>query len=208
VANASQFTSFNKYMIINVANEWGPSNSAVWESSYITAIAQLRAAGYLGTILIDAGGCGQDINGLLNHSTAVFNSDPQKNVMFSLHIYGNIPTADVGPDLAKLAALSSSAGMAFLVGEFGPGRDIGPSPTLTTPADVINAAEANGIGWIAWAWDDNDLGNGASNNNWFSMTYAGPGIYTTAANLTEYGQDIVLNPTYGLSVLATPASIF
>jgi hypothetical protein len=40
------------------------------------------------------------------------------------------------------------------------------------------------------------------------MTYAGPGIYTSAADLTDYGQDVVLNPTYGLSKLAKPASIF
>jgi hypothetical protein len=208
VANASTFTPFNRYMMINIANEWGPSNSATWASAYESAIANLRAAGYLGTLVIDAGGCGQDVADLLNYSTAVFNSDPQKNIMFSLHIYGNIPTASVAPDLAKLAALSQSAGMAFVVGEFGPGRDIGPSPTQTTPGQIITAAEANGIGWMGWAWDDNNLGGGASNNNWFSMTLRGPGYYTQASDLTEYGQDMVLNPTYGVSVLAKPATVF
>jgi mannan endo-1,4-beta-mannosidase len=159
-------------------------------------------------LVIDAGGWGQDVNDLLNYSTAVFNSDPQKNIVFSLHIYGNIATADVAPDLAKLAALSNSVGMVFIVGEFGPGRNIGPSPTLTTPADIITAAEANGIGWLAWAWDDNNESGGASNDDWFSMTYRGPGIYTQTSDLTTYGQDVVLNPTYGLQSLATPASIF
>jgi mannan endo-1,4-beta-mannosidase len=208
VANASTFTPLNKYMMINIANEWGPLNSPTWASAYESAIASLRAAGYLGTLVIDAGGWGQDFNDLLNYSTAVFNSDPQKNILFSLHIYGNIPTASVAPDLAQLAALSNSVGMAFIVGEFGPGRDIGPSPTMTTPADIITAAEANGIGWIAWAWDDNNESGGASSNDWFSMTYAGPGTYTQTSDLTTYGQDVVLNPTYGLSVLAKPASIF
>jgi len=47
-----------------------------------------------------------------------------------------------------------------------------------------------------------------SNNNWFSMTLTGPGTYTKASDLTDYGQDVVLNATYGLSVLAKPASIF
>jgi mannan endo-1,4-beta-mannosidase len=208
VANAPTFTQFNRYMMINIANEWGPSNSATWASAYESAIASLRAAGYLGTLVIDAGGCGQDVADLLNYSTAVFNSDPQQNILFSLHIYGNIPTADVAADLAKLASLSQSAGMAFVVGEFGPGRDIGPSPTETTPGQIITAAEANGIGWMGWAWDDNDLPNGASDNNWFSMTLKGPGYYTKASDLTEYGQDVVLNPTYGISVLARPATSF
>jgi hypothetical protein len=207
VANAATFAPISKYLIINIANEWGPSNSTVWRDAYISAITSLRSAGYLGPLLIDTGGWGQDTGDLLNYSTAVFNSDPQKNIIFSLHIYGSIPTDSVAPDLAALAALSASAGMVFIVGEFGPGRDIGPSPTETTPADIITAAEANGIGWIGWAWDDNDLANCMSDNNWFSMTI-NCGTYTQASDLTIFGQDVVLNPTYGLSVLATPASIF
>ena len=65
---------------------------------------------------------------------------------------------------------------------------------------MITAAEANGIGWIAWAWDDGAGGG-------FSMTMV-TGIYNVPADLTPYGQDVVLNPTYGISVLAQPASIF
>jgi mannan endo-1,4-beta-mannosidase len=208
VANASTFTAIDKYLLINIANEWGPSNSQAWATAYEAAIASMRAAGYLGPLVIDSGGWGQNMGDLLDYSTAVFNSDPQKNIIFSLHIYGSIPTASVAPDLAQLAALSKSVGMVFIVGEFGPGRNIGPSPTLTTPGDIITAAEANGIGWMAWAWDDNNLGGGGSNDNWFSMTYKGPGIYTQTSDLTKYGQDVVLNPTYGLQTIATPASVF
>jgi hypothetical protein len=208
VANAATFTALDRYLIINIANEWGPSNSTVWRDAYISAVSKMRAAGYHGTLMIDAGGWGQDVADLLNYSTAVFNSDPDSNIIFSLHIYGAIPTADIAGDLAQLKALSTSVGMAFVVGEFGPGRNIGPSPTLTTPADVINAAEANGIGWIAWAWDDNNQSGGASNDNWFSMTFSGPGIFTSTADLTTFGKDVVLNSSYGLQTLAKPASIF
>ncbi|HLK70977.1 MAG TPA: hypothetical protein VKT19_03425, partial [Steroidobacteraceae bacterium] len=63
-------------------------------------------------------------------------------------------------------------------------------------------------GWLAWAWDDNNLSGGASDDNWFSMTYAGPGIYNSPADLTHYGRDVILNGTYGISTLAAPASIF
>jgi mannan endo-1,4-beta-mannosidase len=209
VANASTFTPLDKYLMINIANEWGPRNSSVWRDSYISAISRMRAAGYLGPLVIDAGGCGQDLADLLNYSTAVFTSDPQRNVIFSLHIYGGTPNAAVAnANLAQLSALAASAGMAFVVGEFGPGRNIGPSPTLLTPGEVITAAEANGIGWIAWAWDDNDLSGGSSDNNWFSMTYHGPGYYNQTSDLTTYGQDVVLNPGYGLQALARPASSF
>jgi mannan endo-1,4-beta-mannosidase len=204
VANAKTFAPLSKYLIVNIANEWGPSNSTVWRDSYISAIAQMRDAGYTGPLLIDAGGYGQDPADIINYGAAVFNSDPQKNVIFSYHDYSPVSSLAFFPQFAALA----SKGIAVIIGEFGPGRDIGPSPTVLTPGQVITTAETNGLGWIAWAWDDNDLGNGKSDNNWFSMTYAGPGIYNVASDLTEYGQDVVLNSTYGLSVLATPASIF
>jgi mannan endo-1,4-beta-mannosidase len=207
-SQASSWTTLNKYLIINVANEWGPKNSTTWRDSYISAIATLRAVDYLGPILIDSGGCGQDIDDLLNYSTAVFNSDPQKNVIFAFHIYGVASSAAaVNGYLSQLAALSASAGMVFAVTEFGPGKDIGPSPTNTTPGAIITAAEANGIGWAAWAWDDNDLANCRADDNWFAMTY-NCGIYTQTSDLTIFGKDVVLNPTYGLSVIAKPASIF
>ena len=71
LGNAATFTPLNKYLIVNIANEWGPANSTVWRDSYITAIAAMRKAGYLGTLLIDAGGCGQDLTDLVTYSSAV-----------------------------------------------------------------------------------------------------------------------------------------
>jgi hypothetical protein len=305
VSQAAQWTTLNEYLVVDIANEWGPANSTVWRDSYISAISSLRSAGYTGLILVDSGGCGQDDADLLQYSQAVFTSDPQRNVMFALHLYGtandynasiksiqkgnptvitlasNSATHPFAPQytgsnssysgisayqisgvqgmtqingeqasattnvggvpgawtvtlavdssnwgnytgggtlvdyngnyalrIARLAALSKTTGAVYIVGEFGPGNNIGPSPTTVTPAEIITAAEANGIGWIPWAWDDNDLADGASDNNWFSMTYAGPGIYNTASDLTNYGQDVVLNPTYGITALAKRASIF
>lgn len=204
VASASNWTPLNKWMIVNIANEWGPANSTVWRDSYITAIAQMRAAGYLGPLMIDSGGCGQDPADLLNYATAVFNSDPQKNIIFSYHGYSPVSSL---ANFALFAALAKSSGLAFVIGEFGPGKNIGPSPTLLTPAQVITAAEANGLGWLAWAWDDNDLAECKSDDKWFSMTY-NCGAYTQRSDLTIYGQDVVLNPTYGIAALAKPATIF
>jgi hypothetical protein len=39
------------------------------------------------------------------------------------------------------------------------------------------------------------------------MTYAGPGIYNQTSDLTDFGQDVVLNPTYGLQAHAKKASV-
>ena len=54
VANFSYYAPMQQHLIINVANEWGPQNSATWASAYETAIARLRAAGYSVPIMIDA----------------------------------------------------------------------------------------------------------------------------------------------------------
>jgi hypothetical protein len=109
--------------------------------------------------------------------------------------------------IPRLAALASQNIMVAIT-EFGPGNEIGPSPTMVTPGEVISTAESSGVGWLAWAWDDNDLSGGMSNNQWFSMTNTGPGIYVDSSNLTTFGQEVVLNPNYGLLALAKQASIF
>jgi Calx-beta domain/Cellulase (glycosyl hydrolase family 5) len=303
LSQAAQWSTLDRYLIINVANEWGPDDSTVWRDSYISAIGQLRQGGYLGPILIDSGGCGQDDADLLQYSQAVFNSDPQKNVVFSIHLYGtandhsaaiariargnptvitlasNAPTHPFAPSyngsnnnysgvssyqisgvagmtqvngeqpappnvggvpgawtvtlsvdssgwgpysgggtliddngnyalrIARFAALSQVTGAAYIVGEFGPGRNIGPSPTTVTPAEIITASEANALGWLPWAWDDNDLPGCQADNNWFDMTYH-CGVYTQPSDLTAYGQDVILDPSYGISVLAKRATIF
>jgi hypothetical protein len=292
VATASSWVTLDKYQIINIANEWGPSNSTVWRDSYISAVTAMRAAGYLGTLLIDTGGCGTDELDLSTYAAQVLAADPQHNIMFAFHLYGGTTTyqdqiasvsgevitlnsasathpfapsfngtnnsysgitqmviqsapgefttipvsQNVGgtpgawtvtatgplPAIAagstiydwghfqvripRLAALASQ-GILVAITEFGPGRNIGPNPTEVTPSEVIATAEANNLGWAAWAWDDNDLANCQSDDNWFSMTY-NCGAYSQTSDLTEYGRDVVLNSTYGISVLAKPASIF
>jgi hypothetical protein len=302
VAQARQWKTLSRYLIVNIANEWGPGDSTVWRDAYISAIERLRAAGYTGPILIDSGGCGQDDADLVQYSQAVFDSDTERNVIFAVHLYGgthdysasirsiqkgnptivtlagNSPTHPFAPKyngtnnsysgittyqisnvrgmtqingghsasqnvggvpgawtvtlsvdsrnwgdysgggmlvdngnyafrIAQLAALSRRTGAVYIIGEFGPGRNIGASPTPVTPSEIITAAEANQVGWLAWAWDDNDLRNCASDNSWFSMTYS-CGHYTRASDLTNFGKDVVLNPSYGIAALAKRASVF
>jgi len=197
VTNFRYYAPMQHHLIINVANEWGPIDSSTWATAYETAIARLRAAGYSTPIMIDTGGWGQDVSDLLSYAKRVFDSDPQKNIIFSFHVYRGLSQvwtpASLNAFALQLRALSASTGMAFVFAEFGPGRDLGPSPTLLTPQQVIGAAEAAGIGWMGWAWDVNNLPNGASNNSGFSMTLDGPGMYTAPSDLTTYGKEMVLS---------------
>jgi Cellulase (glycosyl hydrolase family 5) len=205
VAQESAWKPLEPYMILNIANEWGPSGTG-WRDAYITAIDRLRKAGYLCTISITSGGCGQNNDDLVSYAQAVYDSDPQKNVIFDQHIYGNWANGngqswqtDLGTGLDNLVAL----GLPVIVGEFGPGKNIGPSPTDMTPGEIIQACEERGIGWMAWAWDDP-----ASNadDTWFALSKNGN--YDSSADLTQFGQEVVENPTYGLLTLAQPATIF
>jgi hypothetical protein len=206
VAQVNQWKAIERYMILNIANEWGPADSAAWRDAYITAIARLREAGYLCTLAIDAGGCGQDNADLVNYAASVFDSDPQRNVIFSQHIYGNFGmngepawAQDLQESLDNLAALD----VPVVLGEFGPGRNIGPSPTMISPGDIIQLAEARGLGWLAWAWDDpcND-----ADDTWFSLTRNC--AYESTDDLTLFGQEVIEDPTHGLLALSRPATIF
>ncbi len=205
VAQASAWKTLDDKMILNIANEWGPSGTG-WRDAYVSAVKKLRAAGYLSTISVTSGGCGQDNDDLVKYAADVFAADPQKNVIFDQHIYGNWANGggaswqiDLKTALDKLAAL----GFPVIVGEFGPGRDIGPSPTKITPTDVMKECEARGLGWLAWAWDDPAS---AADDGWFALSHNGK--YDSSADLTIFGKAVVEDPTYGLLVRAKPATGF
>ena len=205
VSQASTWKAKERYMILNIANEWGPESPA-WRDAYINAVARLRAAGYLCTISITSGVCGQDNDDLVSYAKKVFDSDPQKNVIFDQHIYGNWANGNpnqyqtnLTTGLDRLAA----TGLVVIIGEFGPGRSIGPSPTDITPLAIIDGAEARHFGWIPWAWDDPPDN---ADDTWFGLSSNGD--YTATGDLTIFGQQVVEDTTHGLLHLAKPATIF
>ena len=215
---------YEKYMLLNIANEWGSAWSAgdtSWLTAYQAAVDTLRKTGFLATLVIDAGGCGQDSETLIQHAQALYDHDPQHNILFDLHIYGNFCESSQGVacqswqkplaaafDGLKATSSPSYGKLPFLIGEFGPGKGIGPSPTTLTPGYVIQQAEARGFGWLAWAWDDNNLANCSANDQGFGMlTHACQG-YATSADLTAFGKDVIETPSYGTKANAVPATIF
>ena len=107
-----------------------------------------------------------------------------------------------------------ATGLPILIGEFGPGSDIGPSPTMMTPGTIIQAANDRGFGWLAWAWDDGygEGDNGFELSNWgeFSLTAGDPtnGEYPDNTDLSAYGNEVVLNPSFGTFANAKAATIF
>lgn len=89
VANESSFSPYMNEMAINIANEWGPAYSTTWSTAYATAISNLRAAGFTCPIVIDSGNAGQDVSDVSVYGPALEADDPEQNIIFSIHVYGN-----------------------------------------------------------------------------------------------------------------------
>jgi mannan endo-1,4-beta-mannosidase len=201
VAQAATWTQLNPYGLVNIANEWGPPVSAAdkglgWLTGNATAVQRMRGAGYASTLVIDAGGCGQDAGTVVKYGQQLLDADPEHNLLFSVHVYGSWhypATATWMQDYTKAMASLRATGLPIIVGEFGP-LNGGPSSSQTlVPTDKLIAdAEANGWGWMPWSWDDNNLAGCASNDASFSLTRK-CGVYTgdDANELTAWGRTVV-----------------
>jgi mannan endo-1,4-beta-mannosidase len=192
IANFTSFSSMQKHLILNIANEWGPAGSSTWQTAYISAVTALRSAGYTCPIMIDSGAYGQDFNDLLDYSSAIFAADPQKNIIFTIHLYGNAGGAISGSPnfLQQLASLSASDGMVFAATEIGSAASLGGA----TVQQVINASNSAGLGWAAWAWDEtNSDGSGDQMTETIGVFTGTPATASTSSQLTPYGQQVVPN---------------
>lgn len=198
-------------MIINIANEWG-DNNVDWFNCYKTAVKRFRDAGIRSLICIDAGGnCGQNPNSLITWGDALFDSDPQKNIMLSIHLYGFWRTADrsypswtppnsVEELIPRLAALNAPV----VVGEFGWDK-AGISQNVEVnydPGILMQTCKANGIGWLFWGWYD---GNDKSYYNTVNTsTYQ----YNNNADLSEAGVFVINDPLLGFKTISKKPSGF
>jgi len=163
---------------LNIANEWGPANSTVWRDGYKSAISSIRTAGYTGTIVIDSGGWGQDSDDILKYAKEVYNSNTNKNVIFSIHMYGSWNN---NSNIDSFLGNCKKNGIPIIVGEFGYNYNNGNN-NLSCTVDayhLINYCKTNKIGFIAWSWSGNN-----NENLWLDMTNSF-GDYTTWGNLMK-----------------------
>lgn len=142
-----------QYVILNIANEWvGSWNADVWEEGYTTAIPKLREAGIKNTIMVDSAGWGQFGDCIAQSGKAVFDSDPEGNTMFSVHMYG---TAGKNAEtIEKNLTNATNQGLCVCVGEFGYTHSDGD----VDEAYIMEYCEKNGIGYMGWSWKGNSGG--------------------------------------------------
>lgn len=161
-----------KTVILNVANEWfGPWDGAGWASGYTSVIPKLRNAGIKNTIMVDCAGYGQYPQSIVDYGTQVFNSDPLKNTMFSIHMYefagGNADTVKSNIDNVL------NKHLALVIGEFGIKHTHGDVDEAT----IMSYSQQKGVGYLGWSWKGN--GSGLEyldmSNDWAGTSYTEQG---------------------------------
>ena len=182
------------YVIINIGNEpYGNVNTSGWVQDTIAAVQELRAAGFTHTIMVDAPNWGQDWQQImLTNATSIFESDPLRNLVFSIHMYGVYDTA---AEVDTYLATFVEKGLPLVIGEFGWNHSDG-NPDEDA---IMERADFYGIGYLGWSWSGN--GGGVE---YLDMVYG-----FDATQLSPWGERFINGP-HGLrqSPYAVEASVF
>ncbi|MDQ0209050.1 glycoside hydrolase family 5 protein [Alkalicoccobacillus murimartini] len=179
-------------VIINIANEWyGSWDSVPWADGYKQAIPKLREAGLEHTIMVDAAGWGQYPASIHNYGKEVFDSDPAKNTMFSIHMY-EYAGGDAETIRANIDGVLDE-GLAVVVGEFGHRHHDGDVDEET----IMSYSEEKRVGWLAWSWKGN-----SQDVEYLDLSYDWAGN-----NLTNWG-DTIINGRNGIKETSEPSGIY
>jgi mannan endo-1,4-beta-mannosidase len=180
------------YVILNIGNEpYGNTNASGWVADTKNAITRLRAAGFAHQIMVDAPNWGQDWSFTMRDNAAsVFATDPNRNTVFSVHMYGVFDTA---AEVTDYLNRFKTAGLPLVVGEFGHNHSDG-NPDEDA---ILATAQQLGIGYLGWSWS----GNGGG------VEYLDMVTGFDAAQLTSWGQRL-FNGANGIKATSKQATIY
>ncbi|MFJ8582843.1 cellulase family glycosylhydrolase [Micromonospora sp. NPDC093277] len=189
---ASALQGQEKYVIVNIGNEpYGNQGYGTWATDTANAIKRLRAGGITHTIMVDGPNWGQDWSFTMrDNASTVFNADPQKNTVFSIHMYGVFDTA---AEITDYLGRFRTAKLPIVVGEFGNMHSDGDPDEDT----IMSYSQANGIGYLGWSWS----GNGGGVEYLDMVTNFNP------SQLSSWGQRI-FNGANGIKQTAREASVY
>lgn len=153
-----QLVGHESTVIVNIANEWvGQWESGVseWESGYVKAVKELRAAGINNTFMIDCAGYGQYPGVIGSNGRAVFDADPQKNLMFSIHMYQY--DAGTSEQVRNNINQALAIDVPLCIGEFAYSHQ-GSSIAYQT---IMDYCKEKNVGYLVWSWTGNGGGTEA-----------------------------------------------
>ena len=142
------------YVILNIANEWIGSwdKADTWYEGYSEAIKTIRDGGINNTLMIDAPGWGQHAQPIDQYGEKLFNDDPNKNTMFSIHMYG--AAGKSGRVISTNLQYATKHDLCVAVGEFGYNHSDGD----VDEDYIMQYCTENGIGYLGWSWKGNGGG--------------------------------------------------
>ncbi|MEO8733477.1 MAG: cellulase family glycosylhydrolase [Flavobacteriales bacterium] len=193
----AMLNAYSRNIIINVANESlfvdfdadPVTAQATYVNTYTTIVTNLRNAGVTVPIMIDAPDCGTNLDVLADVGPTLEASDSLGNLIFSAHAYWY---AFANNDPVQMQAKVDNAlasGIPFVFGEVANLQDDSDLCQYTLDyASLLDICTNEHIGWMAWSWDNDGCSARQISTN---------GL---ASSLTPYGEDIVNNASYGLSV--------
>lgn len=192
IENKSVLQGNEKYVIVNIANEWyGSWNGSSWAEGYKTAIKALRNAGISNMLMVDCAGWGQYPDSIKYYGREVFNADSQANTVFSIHMYeyagGNANTVRTNIDNAL------GIGVPVVIGEFGGQHTNGDVDEAT----IMSYCTQKGVGYLGWSWKGNssDLAYLDIANDW------------SGSSLTSWGNTLI-NGSSGIKATSKTCTIF
>ncbi|MBN1309326.1 MAG: cellulase family glycosylhydrolase [Chitinispirillaceae bacterium] len=179
-------------VIINIANEWyGSWKTDPWAAGHKKAINVVRDAGLEHTIIVDAAGWGQYPASIHEKGQEVFDSDPLKNTMFSIHMYEY-----AGPDASTIKSNINGVigqGLCLCIGEFGFKHTDGD----VDEQYILDYCQDKHVGWLAWSWHGN--GGGVE---YLDLAYDASG-----SSFSDWG-NTVINGRNGLKETSKTCSVF
>ncbi|WP_052444646.1 cellulase family glycosylhydrolase [Flammeovirga sp. OC4] len=185
---------FEETLMINIANEWS-GKGEVYRDSYKKAIAIMREAGLKHTIVIDGNGWGQNIESIFEYGQEILDSDPEKNILFSVHMYEMYREKKT---ITERLEKASEMKLPLIVGEFGfqHGEDEEKVPYQIPFQHILSECERLGFGWYAWSWKGNSKG----------VEYLDLSKDWEGKELSEWG-DAIVNDKNGLRNTSKKASV-
>ena len=188
------------YAILNIANEWygSWSNNEKWRDAYIEAIPKLREAGIKNTIMVDSAGWGQNVTqSVLTFADKIVEADPDKNTMFSVHMYGSAGknAAVIKSTIAK----SIKMNICLVVGEFGYNHSDGDVDEAT----IMSYTTEVGMGYIGWSWKGNGGGKSLLFNTPFYDKLNPYAFYAMNRELLTGGKILIVLQSHDYSTKAT-----
>jgi mannan endo-1,4-beta-mannosidase len=191
VANVIELCKSNKPICVLEVHD----TTGCWINDTKNAIIAMRNAGFHHTLMVGAPNWGRDWQFIMrNNPASVFDSDPDRNTIFSVHRYGVFDTA--AEIQSYLSAFVTNA-LPLVIWEFGWYHTDGDPDE-----DVIMAqAQSFGIGYLGWSWSGSgggveylDMASGfdpAQPTTWGTRIIAGAnGLQQTSQECSVYRPDL------------------